>query len=131
MKRRDPPDYEVGYQKPPEHTRFKKGESGNPKGRPKGSLSLAAALNKALKEVITVMENGKRKQMTKLEATIKSLVNRAVKGDAKAVQQMIGLAPLVGMDTPGSERGAADDAVMANLVRRLLSNSNESPTEDE
>ena len=100
MKKSKDPSYEVGYAKPPEHSQFKAGQSGNPKGRPKGSLNLATALNRALLERVTVVENGKRKSITKLDAAIKSLVNSAVKGDAKARQQMLMLGPLVGFEVP-------------------------------
>ena len=44
----DPKDHEVGYGRPPKHTQFKAGTSGNPKGRPKGSLNLMNAIMKEL-----------------------------------------------------------------------------------
>jgi len=116
-----PTDYEVGYGKPPTHTRFLPGQSGNPKGRPKGSLNLAAALNRALKEKITVVENGRRKSLTKLDVAIKGLVNRAVTGDAKAMQQMLALGPLVGIDTNPTPTtlDANDAALMADILARF------------
>lgn len=113
--------YDVGYGKPPEHTRFQPGQSGNPKGRPKGSLNLAAALNRALKEKVTVVENGRRRSLTKLDVAIKGLVNRAVTGDAKAMQQMLALGPLVGIDpNPTSTALEANDAaLMADILARF------------
>lgn len=121
MTRKATPTYEVGYGKPPAHTRFKPGQSGNPKGRPKGSLNLAAALNRALKEKVVVVENGRRKSLTKLDVAIKGLVNRAVTGDAKAMQQMLALGPLVGIDTNAASTAmdANDAAVMADILVRF------------
>jgi len=114
-------DYAVGYGKPPEHSRFQAGQSGNPKGRPKGSLNLATTVNRALQEKVVITENGRRKSLTKLEVAIKGLVNRAVKGDAKAMQQLLSLGSLVGMESTAATPAldANDAAVMASLARRF------------
>lgn len=72
-------DYEVGYARPPKRARFKKGHSGNPKGRPRGSRKIATLLAKALDERVVVVENGRRKAITKREAFCKQLVNRGLK----------------------------------------------------
>jgi hypothetical protein len=61
-------DYEVGHGKPPRHTRFKKGQSGNPRGRPKGSKNLPTLLTEALNEPVVVAENGKRSATADLRA---------------------------------------------------------------
>ncbi len=65
-------DYSVGYGKPPEHTRFKKGHSGNGQGRPRGVKNLATLLGAALDEKVIVTENGRRRKITKREAIIPS-----------------------------------------------------------
>jgi hypothetical protein len=119
--RRDAP-YDVGFGKPPAASQFKPGQSGNPKDRPKGALNLATTIRKSLRERITVVENGKRRQISKLEAAITQLVNRAVKGDARAIQQLLGLAPLFDSDTgPASSLSGSDvdRGVMAGILKRL------------
>src|SRR5690349_20202446 len=75
MPRDDEDDYEVGYGKPPHHTRFKTGQSGNPRGRPSGAKNLSTLLNEALNELIVVTENGGRKRISKRQASFKQLVN--------------------------------------------------------
>ena len=82
-------DYEVGYGKPPRHSRFKKGSSGNPKGRPRGSKNSTTLLNEALDEPVVVSENGRRKTITKKEAIIKQIVNKAASGDHRAIQLLL------------------------------------------
>jgi len=86
------PGKSVCYGKPPEITRFKKGLSGNPKGRPKGSLNVATAFTKALREKVVINENGQRKTVTKLEAALKQLVNQAASGNLRALRQLVDLA---------------------------------------
>jgi hypothetical protein len=81
----------VGYCNPPQHTRFKKGESGNPKGRPKGTLNLATVLARTLREKVIINENGQRKVITKLEAAVKQLVNKAASGDLRALRHLADL----------------------------------------
>ncbi len=79
------PAKEAGYGKPPETTRFKKGTSGNPKGRPKGSLNVATVFMKALREKVVINEHGQRKTVTKLEAALKQLANKAASGELRAL----------------------------------------------
>ena len=69
-------EHDVGYGKPPVHSRFKKGKSGNPRGRPKGSTNHRTQLCRVLDEKITVRENGKSRRMTKLGAAATQQVNR-------------------------------------------------------
>ena len=81
----------VGYGQPPLHTRFKKGASGNPRGRPKGTLNVTTVLERTLHERVVIDENGRRKTVTKLEAAIKQLANKAASGDQKALQLLMSL----------------------------------------
>lgn len=84
--------YDVGYKKPPQHSQFQPGKSGNPKGRPKGAKGLTTLLEKAMKETLTVKNNGKPRKVSKLEIAITQLANKAAQGDLKALQF---LAPLL------------------------------------
>jgi hypothetical protein len=83
--------YKVGYGKPPKTTRFKKGKSGNPRGRPKGSLNLATDLTAELGEHITVREDGRPRKVSKQRALIKSLMAKALQGDIRAMASLLAL----------------------------------------
>ena len=77
----DQPD-KVGYRRPPKRTQFQKGQSGNPKGRSKGSKGLAALLNDVLKEKVPLGTTGKK--ITAREAIVRRQIINALKGDTKA-----------------------------------------------
>lgn len=76
----DDRNYEVGKGKPPKHTQFKKGQSGNQKGRPKGTKNVESALRAALERKVTVRENGGTRQVPFVEAFVHTLVEKALKG---------------------------------------------------
>ena len=84
-------DYEVGYRKPPKTTRFSKGRSGNPKGRPKDSKNLVTMIDQELDKQVVVQENGKQLRLNKREALVKRFVNNALNGDAKAMSALISM----------------------------------------
>jgi hypothetical protein len=81
----------VGYCNPPAHARYKKGQSGNPCGRPKGTLNMATVLERTLREKVVLNENGRRRRVTKLEAAVKQLTNKAASGELKALQLLAAL----------------------------------------
>jgi hypothetical protein len=116
-------DYEVGYGKPPLATRFVKGQSGNPSGRPRARRNLATALLAVLNEPVIVTEQGRRKRITKLEAAFKQLVNRSVGGDLAATRVLVQLFPSIEKLLEGAPAGElhreADHSVLAQLAARL------------
>jgi len=81
----------VGYRSPPEATRFKPGQSGNPKGRPKGAGNLGSDLAAELGEPITIREGGRERRISKQRALIKSLMAKALKGDVRATAAILAL----------------------------------------
>jgi hypothetical protein len=76
--------YEVGFGKPPKTTRFKPGESGNRRGRPKGSENFRTILAEEMSAQIEVKEGGKRRSVSKQRVATRQLVNKAATGDLKA-----------------------------------------------
>ena len=84
-------DYEIGFKKPPKKNQFEKGQSGNPKGRPKSTKNLKTDLEEELQELIHLKEGGKDKHVSKQRALIKSLMAKAVKGDARAANLLLNM----------------------------------------
>jgi hypothetical protein len=82
-------DYDVGYGKPPRHTRFVKGQSGNPRGRTTGAKNLRTLLTEALNETVIATENGGRRKVTKRQAIITQLVNRSATADFRAIKILL------------------------------------------
>jgi hypothetical protein len=85
------PAYAVGYGRPPKATRFKKGESGNPKGRPKGSRPVGAVLQEILEQRIAVTENGRTRRIPALEVMLRRLANDAMRNDVAALKTILTL----------------------------------------
>ena len=79
------PEYKVGYKKPPVATRFKPGLSGNSRGRPKKSKNVSTIVGKEARSLVSIIEQGRRKMLSKIEIAIKRLANKAASGDLKAL----------------------------------------------
>jgi hypothetical protein len=118
-------DYEIGYGKPPRGFGFKKGQSGNPRGRPPGAKNLTTLLNDTLNETVTITENGRRRKITKREAVIKQLVNKSASAEARSLKILLDLMlnleararSSVAPTTPAV--GPGDEEVLAQLKARL------------
>ncbi len=84
-------DDDVGYKKPPRLTRFEKGRSGNPKGRPKGTKNLKTDLQEELGELILIREGNVQKHLSKQRGIVKSQMAKALKGDTRAASLILGM----------------------------------------
>jgi hypothetical protein len=94
----DGSDYEVGYKKPPLHTRFGPGNPGRGKGRPKGRRNLKTDLMDELGERITLNEGDRKVRISKQRALVKSLIFKGIKGDARATHAILNLLLRIGSD---------------------------------
>lgn len=116
-------NYDVGYGKPPKGTRFVKGQSGNRKGRPKGSKNLDTIVNKVGRQRVRVTGNNGSRSITKLEASVTQLINKAAAGDLRAINQLVNLQRIC----EESERATGppplfeerDKAVMDSILKRI------------
>ena len=86
----------VGYKRPPVHTRFKPGQSGNPSGRRKGSQNLQTLFQKILNEQISLREGLRVRKVSKAEAVLRGLVFGAMKGEPGSVDTVFRLAEKIG-----------------------------------
>lgn len=84
----DPPKpaQKVGYGNPPVEHQFKPGQSGNPKGRPKGPGNLLKVISKHAGKKILVLESGVEKKMTKMDVVVSAMFTKAAKGDVAAAR---------------------------------------------
>jgi hypothetical protein len=115
-KRKNPSGDQIGYGKPPAHTQFKKGQSGNLKGRPKGTLNRRTVLARILREPVVINENGQRKKVTKQEAIYKQLVNKAVSCDLKAIK----LSEDLQAAEEGAQAGTAPNAALTEVDQKVI-----------
>ena len=96
-------EYEVGYGKPPEATRFKPGQSGNPRGRPKKELDIRALLQALTQQEVSVTLNGRKVKISSLEAMLHNNYNKALKADPRAFDRFLKLLERHGIAMPKEE----------------------------
>lgn len=117
-------DSEVGYGKPPLKSRFRKGQSGNPKGRPRGARNLSTLLDNALNEKVTVKEVDRRMKISKREAMVKQLANKAASGYHRSIQLPVTLlqqleARREASDGQASNFEEGDLAIIEGILERI------------
>jgi hypothetical protein len=116
--------FDVGYKRPPKSGQFAKGQSGNPKGRPKGSPNVASMFLKIARERIRINMNGRTKTITKLEAVMLQLMNKAVSGDQRAAKDVLNLHSLLERveESKANTEATPDESdkeVMGRLLKRI------------
>lgn len=113
--------YTVGYGKPPKHSQFKKGQSGNPRGRTKGSKAFVTLLLEALNEQIMINEAGRRKSVSKRAALAKQCANKALSGDIRFASLVLQLlAPYEkSLESPSQSRWEGAQSAREWIAARL------------
>ena len=113
----------IGYGKPPKQNQFKRGKSGNPKGRPKGSKNPGTVVKELNNELIPVTKNGKTKYMTSFRAMMTQIRNDALRGDQKAQREwricLETYSEADGLPTVPLLLHERDEVVMAGIMDRM------------
>ena len=123
----------TGYKRPPASKRWKKGQSGNPSGRKRGTLNLRTDLLAELSELIQIQEGGSARKITKQRALLKSLAARGIKGDARAANLILNLIARLLENEPETsitaDLSAQDEAILHDFGQRLLQTRKEAGDE--
>lgn len=135
MTKKPTPGYLIGRGKPPVHSRFKSGVSGNPAGRKPGALGFKTLLKLELSSHIALSEGTKSQKVTKRFALVKRHVNKALQGDDKSFARLL---PLI-LEIDGEleskqstkELNEAERLILRRHARRLLEELAEEEYSDE
>jgi len=130
----DAQGYAVGYRKPPQHSRFRPGQSGNPAGRSKGVRNLATDVRRTLKAPVKVHAGGRSRQMSTQAGMLMVLREKALKGDARAIDRLVELANRFNNEpAPETAQTLSDDdqeilaAYAAEIVASITSTGQRTP----
>jgi hypothetical protein len=128
------PIYAVGYKRPPMHTRFQRGKSGNPRGRPAGRPNLKTMVERVIHQRVPIRHSEKTRDVPMLQAMVHAHAQKAAKGDARSAGVILnfvhkaGLFPdqdqandLSGVSGPSDGKRRASSELFENLDAELLS----------
>lgn len=135
-----PKDFEVGYKRPPLHSRFRPGQSGNPRGRRKGLRNFATDAKEMLQTTVSLSEKGRPKLVSTQAAALYRLREKALKGGERALDQLLKLAQLVNdersvdpagdHDLPSEDREILDAYEAMILLRASSREGSGEPIDD-
>jgi hypothetical protein len=131
MKETSKTRFEIGYGRPPRHTRFQPGMSGNPRGRVKGVCNLGTDVRRTLQTPVKLTEQGKPRRVSTQEAALLRLREKALMGDARSLDRLLELARLFNStidSTPGGDAmmSAEDQAILAAYGEDVLARAESS-----
>jgi Family of unknown function (DUF5681) len=115
--------YLVGYGKPPAAARFKPGQTGNAKGRPKGHKNLKTLIRQAMTTKISVQEGTSNRQVSKIEGVVLRQLQNALKGNDRSAMAVIRMALQLGFLDDNAENHQAEEALSAvdeRIMQELL-----------
>jgi Family of unknown function (DUF5681) len=116
-------EYEIGYGKPPLHTRFRTGYSGHPEGRPKGATNVKAEMKRLLAAKTAIKVGGTVQKVPTSTAMCLAVIQKALKGDVRAFSKIV---EMVGPEMADELRAAASvSSTDLDLLRRALSRGEE------
>jgi hypothetical protein len=128
-------DKKVGYKNPPHHSRFKPGQSGNPRGKKKGTNNFQTDLMEELRERIPIKESGRKITVSKQRAMIKTLTAKALQGDVRATNVILNTLNRWVQDEPDQKDGVdltrADKAILKRFEDQVLLNANKRSKKDD
>lgn len=121
-----PGDYEVGYGRPPKGSQFQAGQSGNPKGRPKGQPTISEIFIREAARLVRIQTGDKVETISRFEAVIRRLFQMAMAGDARAIAMLLGASSRWGAGPQEGSPEEASETLSAvvpdeDALRRMLS----------
>ncbi len=115
-------DYEIGYGKPPKDSQFKKGQSGNPKGRPAGVRNFKTELNEVINSKVTVNRDGKKQSISAKRAVFLKLTEKSLSGNVPAIRTLIDLIRTYDeeeIDSAARDLSAEDTRILERFIEQI------------